>query len=124
MEAMQNNNDISYIEGPSNFDSLFYTFDKSIEKMNDDDIFQAILKKYPTLVNDELGDIVLKKIVVDFFEDEKFIEKILKDFDMNITDLLKTFYRKLGWIFNNAMFVKKISAIVLEKSYARQFSEK
>ena len=114
----KNSSDMRYHEGQSSFDSLFYTFEKSYEKMNDDEIFNEILKKYERLEDDELGDIVLRKMIIDLFEDDEFVRKIMSDFNISIYDFIKTLYRKLSWVFSNAMFVKKIKAVILEKKYA------
>lgn len=110
-----------YYEGQSNLMGFFYTFDKSIEKMNDNEIFEEIIKKYSKLGSDEIGDTVLRKTILEFLNDEDFIKDLLVKFDISILDLISTLYRKLSSVFGNAMFVKKVKSTIIGKTYATEY---
>lgn len=110
-----------YYEGQSNLLGFFYTFDKSIEKINDNEIFEAIIVKYDKLNSDELGDTIIRKAILEFLDDEAFVEELLEKFNITILDLISTIYRKLSSVFSNTLFVKKVKSTVIGKKYAEKY---
>ena len=101
----------------STFDtSFFYTNDKFLDAIDDNQILAFIRKKYPELKPNNT-DVILRKYLLKFLDDEKFIEKMLKFYNLTMYDLIKILSKSYGILFKG-QFLKKIQNQLKTKSYA------
>lgn len=96
--------------------SFFYTDSKFIEQLDNTDIMAAILKRYPFL-GQEQTDSVIKKNLILFLNDDKFVEYIIDYYNISIYDLFKLLYGQFGSIFKGP-FLKKVKNTIDGKKYA------
>lgn len=102
----------------SNVDtSFFYTNDKFINSFDNVEIIAAIQNRYKNL-NEQNSDSVIKKEIVHFLDDEKFVEHILNFYNITIFDLFKIIYKQYSSIFKGP-YLKKIRKTLSDKKYAR-----
>lgn len=99
---------------------FFYTVDNIADKISDQFILEDIKKKYPKLFNEEISMACLKKAFIELVDNENYINSLLDKFDMRFTELFEVLYRQFSVIFENKLFVKKLSAIMYNKSYANR----
>lgn len=98
--------------------SFFYTNDKFINQLDDEDFYGLIFSKYPSLLSTNSTDAILKKTLTQLLEDEKFVEYILEYNNITIYDFFKVLYRRYGALFNT-LYNKKVKAIIENKNYAK-----
>ena len=96
--------------------SFFYTSDKFINSLDNNEIIKKIQTKYPNL-SIKSTDSVIKKNILHFVEDEKFVESILDYYSLNIFELFKILYSKYSPIFKG-MYLTKLRKILQNKKYA------
>jgi hypothetical protein len=99
---------------------FFYTFEKSLKKMDDDELFAELVKKHENLEKVE-DDALLRKEILDILENEEYVNSLLEKFSMTILDFISALYRKLGTVFANASFIRKLKVTMVGKSYAKQY---
>lgn len=95
--------------------SFFYTLDKFINSLDNNSIFYDIQKKYEN-INLSNNDTVIKKSLALFLDDEKFVNSILKKYNITIFDLFKILYTKYNSLFKGP-YIKKIKKIITDKKY-------
>ena len=72
--------------------SFFYTSDKFINAIDNDNILKEIQKKYPDL-SEKNTDGAIKKNIIKFLDDEQFVESVLNFYNLSIFDLFKLLYK-------------------------------
>ena len=95
--------------------SFFYTNDKLINRLDNNEIFLAIQSKYDK-INDKNEDSAIKKQFVEMLNDVDFIESILSFFNITIYDLFKVLYNKFGSLFKG-QYLKKVKSAIDGKRY-------
>ena len=95
--------------------SFFYTLDKFINSLDNNSIFYDIQKKYEN-IDLSNNDTVIKKNLALFLDDEKFVNSILKKYNITIFDLFKILYAKYNSLFKGP-YIKKIKKIIADKKY-------
>lgn len=95
--------------------SFFYTLDKFINSLDNDVIFYDIQKKYEN-INLSNNDTAIKKSLALFLDDEKFVNSILKKYNITVFDLFKILYTKYNSLFKGP-YIKKIKKIITDKKY-------
>lgn len=101
----------------SNIDtSFFYTNDKFINSIDNDDILRSIVRKYSGIL-DASTDSIAKKSIVNFLNDENFVLQIMNFYSINIYDLFKLIYKHNSSIFKGP-YLKKIRKTIEDKKYA------
>ena len=95
--------------------SFFYTLDKFINSLDNNVIFYDIQKKYEN-INLSNNDTAIKKSLALFLDDEKFVNSILKKYNITIFDLFKILYTKYNSLFKGP-YIKKIKKIITDKKY-------
>lgn len=97
--------------------SFFYTNDKHLNAIDDIEIINRIMSKYPDF-NQKNKDTQLKKIFLQVLEDETFILDLLEYFSLTIFDFFKIIYKNYSSLFNT-LFIKKVKDRIKNKKYAR-----
>lgn len=97
--------------------SFFYTNDKFINALDNETIIKEIQKKYPDL-NEKNTDGIIKKNIVRFLEDEKYVNTILEFYNLTIFDLFKMLYKSFSTIFKG-MYLVKIRNAISNKKYVK-----
>ena len=100
----------------SNCNLLFYTFDKSLEIINDKELNQYLIKTYPTFVNCKTK-LELKKIFLQMLDDSDFIHNFLNDFEMTFIEMFGFFYRNYPDLFDSKIYLKKMYNVMQGKDY-------
>lgn len=95
--------------------SFFYTNDKFINSIDNDEIIAKIQSKYPDL-SDKNTDSVIKKNIIHFIEDDAFVKLILDYYSINIFELFKLLYKMFSTVFKG-MYLVKIRKILENKNY-------
>ncbi len=96
--------------------SFFYTSDKIINALDNIDILKQFRTKYPEL-RPKNTDFIIKKTIVQILNDEKFVERALKYYNITIQDFFKILYKEYSSVFNG-IYMKKLKKVVNDKSYA------
>lgn len=123
---MENENEINYsannqLETDIN-NSFFYTNDKFIESLDHELIFQKMYKHCPMLAESTNDNMIIKSLV-HILNDEAFIEEILDQYNLTTYDFFKIIFRKFCLTFK-ALQIKKLKAVVQNKSYVNKFRPK
>lgn len=102
--------------------SFFYTNDKFIESLDYELIFQKIYNKYPILADSTNDNMIIKSLVI-VLNDEPLIEEILEQYNLTTYDFFKIIFKKFCLTFK-ALQIKKLKAVVKNKSYVNKFRTK
>ena len=97
--------------------SFFYTNDKHLNAIDDIEVINRIVARYPDF-NQKSKDTLLKKIFLQVLDDEAFVLDILDYFSLTIFDFFKIIYKNYSSLFN-ALFIKKVKDRMKNKKYAR-----
>lgn len=117
----EQNANINYSYANTTETNFFYTNDKHINGLDNEQILYEIQKQYPELINSN-SDKIIKKNIVFFLENELFIEKLLKFYNMSVFDLFKLLYAYFSSIFRGT-YLLKIKRIIANKNYANVISK-
>ena len=96
--------------------SFFYTSDKKINSIDDIEIMRKLLSKYPDF-NQQNKDTMLRKIFLNMLDDIKFIQSILKYYNLTIHEFFKIVYKQYPSLFN-ALFINKVKSSLAKNKYA------
>jgi len=102
----------------SKTNSFFYSNDRNLRKSDDILILSKIREKYPDFIESN-KDIVLKKLLVIFLDDNAFVEEVLSYFDISIQDLMIIIFRSYGHILNS-YFLTTLHEQLKNKKYVRR----
>lgn len=97
--------------------SFFYTNDKHLNAIDDAEVINRIVVRYPDF-NQKNKDTQLKKIFLQVLDDEEFILDLLDYFALTIFDFFKIIYKNYSSLFNT-LFIKKVKDRIKNKKYAR-----
>ena len=97
--------------------SFFYTNDKYINSLDDNEIINRITLRYPDF-NQQNKDTQLKKIFLQLLDDEEFILNTLDYYNINIYDFFKIIYKNYSALFNT-LFIKKVREKIQNHTYAK-----
>ena len=96
--------------------SFFYTSDKFINAIDNDNILKEIQKKYPEL-SDKNTDGAIKKSILKLLDDDKFVEQLLEYYNLSVFDLFKLLYKMFSSVFKG-MYLVKVRKTIAGKKYA------
>ena len=99
------------------YNGFFYTSDKQIKKMDDAFIVSKIVEKYPDFTTNG-NENLLKQTFMVIARDSRFVNQLLKDYDLTVSELFSVIYRNYSFIFNPC-YISKIQKLVTRRSYAR-----
>lgn len=114
---MAGKTDVELDFNSDDYDGFYYTSDKQIKKMDDAFIISKIVEKYPDFVSSE-NENLLKQTFMVIARDSRFINQLLKEYDLTVSELFSIIYRNYSFIFNPC-YISKIQKLVTRRSYAR-----
>lgn len=97
--------------------SFFYTNDKYINSLDDNEIINRITSRYPDF-NQQNKDTQLKKIFLQLLDDEEFILNTLDYYNIDIYEFFKIIYKNYSALFNT-LFIKKVREKIQNHTYAK-----
>ena len=97
--------------------SFFYTNDKYLNSLDDNEIISRITSRYPDF-NQQNKDTQLKKIFLQLLDDEEFILDTLDYYNIDIYDFFKIIYKNYSTLFNT-LFIKKVREKIQNHAYAK-----
>ena len=97
--------------------SFFYTNDKYLNSLDDNEIISRITSRYPDF-NQQNKDTQLKKIFLQLLDDEEFILDTLDYYNIDIYDFFKIIYKNYSTLFNT-LFIKKVREKIQNHTYAK-----
>ena len=95
--------------------SFFYTNDKALDTIDNAEILKTITAKFEGLSTDNT-DSVIKKALIEFLQNERYVTKILKFYHITIFELFKLFHKNYASIFKGP-YLKKLKKELENKSY-------
>ena len=98
--------------------SFFYSDEPFIIQMDEDQIYKTITLKYK-IFDEYKTDQQLKKHFLEFLNDDIFISKVLKLYNITIFELFEVFVTKIPSIFTKN-FAQKVRDVLVTKDYARK----
>ena len=116
----QENSELDF--NTDDYNGFYYTSEKHIRKMDDAFIISKIIEKYPDFGNKD-DENSLKQIFSVIVSDSKFINELLKKYDLTVKELFSIIYRNYSFIFNSA-YTSKIRKLISGRSYARAIKPK
>lgn len=96
--------------------SFFYTSDKALDAMDDNDILDEIIQKYPKFGAENL-DKEIKAAFIQVLNDKDLMIHILDYYNINIYEFFTIVFKKYAPLFKGA-YVKKVKQSLRYKSYA------
>lgn len=96
--------------------SFFWTSDKFIDGLDDNEILKRLQAKYPALAPDQ-DEQEQKKQIILLVNDKKFVEELFAWYSIDEFDLFKLLYQYFGNVFKGP-FLKKIKLEMKDKTYA------
>lgn len=97
--------------------SFFYTNDKHLNAIDDVEVINRIMSRYPDF-NQKNKDTQLKKILLQILDDDLFVSDILEYFSLTIFEFFRIIYKNYSSLFNT-LFIKKVKDRIKNKKYAR-----
>ena len=97
--------------------SFFYTNDKHLNAIDDVEVINRIMSRYPDF-NQKNKDTQLKKILLQVLDDDLFVSDILEYFSLTIFEFFRIIYKNYSSLFNT-LFIKKVKDRIKNKKYAR-----
>lgn len=97
--------------------SFFYTNDKHLNAIDDVEVINRIMSRYPDF-NQKNKDTQLKKILLQVLDDDLFVSDILEYFSLTIFEFFRIIYKNYSSLFNT-LFIKKVKDKIKNKKYAR-----
>ena len=97
--------------------SFFYTNDKHLNAIDDVEVINRIMSRYPDF-NQKNKDTQLKKILLQVLDDDLFMSDILEYFSLTIFEFFRIIYKNYSSLFNT-LFIKKVKDRIKNKKYAR-----
>lgn len=97
--------------------SFFYTSDKFFDQLDQADILESVIQQYPGFSTDN-DDSTIKQTLVQILDDDAFMTKTLRYYNITIFDFFKMLYKNYASIFKGP-YLKKIRHEVEAKAYSR-----
>lgn len=95
--------------------SFFYTNDRFINQIDNNEMFQYIQTKYPN-ISLEHDDSIIKKQLTQFLNDENFVQYILQYYNLTIFEFFSMLYKQFSTIFKGP-YLKKLKNVIAGKKY-------
>lgn len=91
----------------SSCSKFFYITDIDNTNFDDWQLYEHLLHHFPGISADEHSEVVKRNAIIDMLNDVGFMQKLLKEYNMNILDFFKFLFRLCPSVFRG-LFVKKI----------------
>lgn len=98
--------------------TFFYTSDKKLNAMDDDEIVMKIIEQYPEFSQSN-KDTQLRKQFLTILDDKILIDDILEYYNLTIHEFFKIIYKQYSSLFNT-LFIKKVRQKLEDNGYPMQ----
>lgn len=93
--------------------SFFYTSDKKLNAIDDEEVIQKLVEKHPDFVQ-QSKDTLLRKTFLEILDDEELVADVLEYYSLTMHDFFKIVYKQYSSLFNT-LFIKKVREKIASK---------